>query len=267
MANKIFGLARPTIDEIRACGFSTPWDAPTVPPFPFRFRNAEILTVFYRTDPSRLAYLAPEPLEPRGECVAIHIYRMNDTDWLGPYAETNVMFGASLPGMAEGAYSPYLFLSSEVGVAHGREIHGQPKKLAIPRLEFKGDLIVGTVERNEIDIVTATMPYKQVPADPAEISARFDYSTNINLKAVDQIDGRPAIRQLTSRRLKDVAVHECWKGPCTVELRPNAQAPVFRLPVLEPLEGFYWKADFTLSAGEILFDYLAEADPCSGEEL
>ena len=39
--------------------------------------------------------------------------------------------------------------------------------------------------------------------------------------------------------------------------RPNAQAPVFRLPVVEPLETFYWRADFTLVTGEILHDYLA----------
>jgi acetoacetate decarboxylase len=53
-------------------------------------------------------------------------------------------------------------------------------------------------------------------------------------------------------------VHECWVAPCTVELRPNAQAPVFRLPVVEPLEAFYWRADFTLVSGEIVHDYLAE---------
>jgi hypothetical protein len=70
------------------------------------------------------------------------------------------------------------------------------------------------------------------------------------------LSGRPAIRQLTSRRLADVVIHECWSGPCTVELRANAQAPVFRLPVLEPLEGFFWRADFTLVSGEIVYDYL-----------
>jgi len=55
-----------------------------------------------------------------------------------------------------------------------------------------------------------------------------------------------------------VRVHECWSGPCTVELRPNAQAPVWRLPVIEPLDGFFWRADFTLVAGRVLHDYLAE---------
>lgn len=250
------GLSRPRVEDIVNGGFSTPWDAPTIPPFPFRFRNAEVMTLFYRSDPKAMAFLLPEPLQATGDVVAIHIYRMNDTDWIGPYGEANVMFGARLPSGPAGAYSPYFFLSSEIGVAHGREIHGQPKKLAQPSLQFRGDLIVGQVERNGIDIITATLPYKQKQCDPAEMSQHFDFATNINLKAVDHIDGRPAIRQLTSRRLAEVTVHECWTGPCSVELRANVQAPVFRLPVLEPLRGYYWRADFTLVSGTVIHDYL-----------
>lgn len=255
-----YGLRRPTEDEIRAGGFSTPWDAPMIPPFPFRFRNVEVLTLFWRTDPAAMALLLPPPLRPVGDVVCVHIYRMNDTDWLGPYCEANVMFGAELPGGPAGAYSPYLVLSSDVGVTHGREVHGQPKKLGKPAIEFRGDLIVGTVERNGIDVITGTMAYKQRPCDPARLKHWFDFAANINLKAVDHIDGRPAIRQLTSRRLAEVTVHECWEGACSVDLKGNAQLPVFRLPVADPLRGFFWRADFTLVPGEIIHDYLkAEA--------
>ena len=250
-------LKKLSVEDILRSGFSTPWDAPLVPPFPFQFRNAEIMTLFYRTDPRAVSLLLPPPLEPTGDIVAIHIYKMNDTDWLGPYAEANIMFGARLTDKISGAYSPYLFLNSDVGVAHGREVHGQPKKFAVPQIEFRGDLIVGTVERNGIDVVTGTLAYKQKQVSLDKLLAHFDFTNNINLKAIDQIDGRPAIRQLTSRRLADIKVHECWEGPCSVELRPNVQAPVFRLPVLEPLNGFYWRADFTLVSGVILHDYLA----------
>lgn len=249
---------KPTIDDIRQGGFSTPWDAPTIPRFPFRFRNAEIMTVFYRTDPAATALLAPPPVQATGDVVAIHIYRMNDTDWIGPYGECNVMFGAQVSDDVKGGYSPYLYLSSEVGVSHGREVHGQPKKLANPRIEMRGDLIVGTVTRNGIDIITATMPYKQTPVDPEVLKAHFDFTCNLNLKAVDHIDGTAAIRQLTSRLLTDMVIHECWGGPCTVDLRPNAQAPVFRLPVVEPLNAVFWRADFTLVPGEIIHDYLEQ---------
>ena len=252
------GVTRPTEDDIRKGGFSTPWDAPMVPPFPFSFRNAEILTLYWRTDPEAVAFLLPPPLEPTSDVVCAHIYRMNDTDWLGPYAECNVMIGAHL-GDRAGAYSPYLVLSSDIGVAHGREAHGQPKKLGQPRLDMRGDLIVGQVERNGIDVITGTLPYKQRRCGGGDLAPHFDFATNLNLKAVDHIDGRPAIRQLTSRKLTDVTIHEAWSGPCTVELRPNAQLPVHRLPVRECLAGFYWRADFTLVAGEIIHDYLEGA--------
>lgn len=251
-----FGVTRPTEDDIRKGDFSSPWDAPMIPPFPFRFRNAEIMTLYWRTDPSAMAFLLPPPLKAVGEIACVHIYKMNDTDWLGPYSEANVMFGAELPGRASGAYSPYLVLSSDIGVAHGREIHGQPKKLGLPSVEMRGDLIVGRVERNGIDVLTGTLPYKQKAVGAGALKPYFDFATNLNLKAVNHIDGRPAIRQLTSRRLAEVTVHEAWEGPCTVELRANAQLPVYRLPVLEPLRGFYWRADFTLVPGEIIHDYL-----------
>jgi acetoacetate decarboxylase len=58
--------------------------------------------------------------------------------------------------------------------------------------------------------------------------------------------------------LADVKVTECWRGPSTTELRPNAQAPIHRLPVLEMLDGFFWQAEFSLVAGEVLLDYLQE---------
>lgn len=244
--------------DILKGGFSTPLDAPTIPRFPFEFRDMDIFTMTYRTDRPAIEALLPEPLEATGDAVMIHLYRMNDTDWVGPYHEVNVMVGARLPGGPEGAYSPYLFLSSDVGVTHGREVHGQPKKLASPNLEFRGDLIVGTLERNGIEILCGTMPYKHDRADIADLQSIFPFATNLNLKAVDHIDGTPAIRQLTSRQLSDLDVTECWRGPSTVELRPNAQAPIHRLPVRQMGEGYFWKGSFTLVPGQVIHDYLKE---------
>lgn len=240
--------------------YSFPWDAPAVPRFPMRFRDLSILTLCYRTDPSAIERLLPPPLERIGDVVLIHIYKMPDVDSAGPVHECNVMVGCrygSGSGATEGGFSTGLYLDSDVGVAHGREVHGQPKKLGRLTLEARGDLIVGEVERNGISIITATLPYKQRTADPVSMRKHFDFGENINFKAIPHIDGTPAIRQLTARRLTDLEITECWTGPCTVELRPNAQAPVFRLPVVELLEGYFWKASFTLVTGRVLHDYLA----------
>ncbi|HEY1684565.1 MAG TPA: acetoacetate decarboxylase [Tepidisphaeraceae bacterium] len=239
--------------------WSMPWDAPLVPEFPFTFHDVEVMTLVYRTNESSVAALLPSPLVPISDIVLIHIYNMHDVEWLGAYGECNVMIGAELPGKERGGYSPYLFLNSDVGLAHGREAHGQPKKWAEPRLEVRKDLLVGTVNRNGIDIVTGTMGYKQQAGDLSALkSLAYDFSVNINYKIIPHIDGRPAVRQLTGRTLADVTVHECWTGPCTTELRPNAQAPVHRLPVREMLDGYYWRAKFTLVAGRVIHDYLAK---------
>ncbi len=244
--------------DILATGLSAPWDAPLVPPFPFSFRDLRALTLAYRTDPTAVARLLPPPLEPTGDVVLIHIYDIRDAEWLGQYQECNVMVGARLPSTGdEGAYSPYLFLNSDVGLAHGREVHGQPKKWAEPRLEVRQDAWVGTVSRNGIDVITGTLAYKQRPDEIASVSRLMNFTLNLNLKAVDHIDGRPAVRQLTSRRFENVKIKECWSGPCTVELRPNVQAPVHRLPVAEMLDGFYWRGSLTLVGGSVVHDYLS----------
>ena len=123
------GLASLTIEDIVAPGFSTPWDAPTVPPFPFSFRNVEVLTLAWRTSEAAVARLLPPPLTATSDVVLAHIYRMNDTDWLGPYNESNVSVGARLDAAdLSGSYSPYLLLSSDVGVVHCREVHGQAEE-------------------------------------------------------------------------------------------------------------------------------------------
>lgn len=241
--------------------WSMPLAAPLSAPFPFAFRDVTVLTLTYRTSPEAVRALLPEPLVPTSDWVVIHIYNMGDVDWLGSYGECNVMVGASMPGGASGGFSPFLFMNSDGGQAQGREVHGQPKKSGNPLVEARGDLIVGTMERNGIDVVTGTMPYKHTRSTIDELKqATFDFALNINYKVIPHIDGTPAIRQLTSRSLTDIKVHECWADPCSVELRANMQAPVHLLPVLETGRAWYWRTEFTLVPGKILHDYLKPND-------
>ena len=116
--------------------------------------------------------------------------------------------------------------------------------------------MVHILERNGIDVITATMAYKQRRGDLQELKDEtFDFSANINFKLTYEIDGSISSKQLTVRRLESVKVHECWSGPCSIELRANMQAPVFLLPVLETGKGYFWKADFTLVPGQIIHRY------------
>lgn len=249
-------------DDVRDA-FSTPIDNPLVPRLPITFRNVEILTVVYRTRAEAIRAILPEPLEPVSDYAVVHVYRMNDAEWFGRYHESAVQVECRLPSRVSltgrderGAYSPYLYLEGDGPVSTGREVYGQPKKSGEPSLEAHGDLFVGRVRRNSIDVITATLPYKQQRASAADLARPVSFVTNVNLKMIPHVDGSPAVKQITARDLEQVKVYEVWTGPATLELRPNAQAPVYRLPVLDVVAGFYWIADFTLPPGRVWYDYL-----------
>jgi acetoacetate decarboxylase len=232
----------------------TPFGAPLVPRLPLRMRNTEILTVVYRSDGAAIARFLPSQLAPTGELVLVHLYRMHDADWFGAYGESAIQIPVRHAASGtEGAYSPLLFVESDGAIAAGREIYGQPKKEGRIELGPVGDLLVGRLWRNGIDIVTATIPYKQRAGAADDLERHAPFRTNLNLKVIPAVDGSGAsVRELTARTLEDVVVHEVWRGPGTLELRPNAQAPVHRLPVVEVVEAFHWRADFTLVYGTVL---------------
>jgi len=236
--------------------FSTPWDAPLIPEFPFTYRNVEVMTLVYRSTSKAISSLLPPLLKKTSDLVMIHIYNMRDVEWLGSYEECNVMVGARFGNKVGGGFSPYFFLNSDGGLAQGREVHGQPKKFANPAISLRRDLLVGTVERNGIEIITGTMAYKCRRGALNDLRKKMDFVVNLNYKVVPEISGTTAIRQITSRKLANVQVHECWTGPCTVDLKPNALAPIYKLPVVEALDGYYWRADFTLVEGSIVHDFL-----------
>lgn len=241
-----------------ALAWSTPIDAPLNGPPPARFSDGEVLTVQYRSDPEAIRALLPEPLRPTNNTVMVQIARWGDVAGLGRDTfEANVMVGAVLDGepVESGSYSPYFWVTSDRAMAGGREFHGQPKRLGEVRLEHRGDLVVGTVSNNGIEIFTGTLPYKAMPSTFAALNARVGIVTNINLKIVHEIDGRTALRQLTARDLTDVVLHGCWSGPSTSEVRPNATSPLYRLPVRGYLEGYYWTTEFSLVGGRIIHHY------------
>ena len=231
-----------------------------IPSFPIRFRNNEILTIEYRTKPEGIARFLPEPLTARSDRVMIHLYRLHDPEWFGAYGELAVHIPVRHEASGvEGSFSPMFVLESDAAIAAGREIFGQPKKAGTVALERNGDLLVGRVQRNGIELLTATMAYKQRPSTP-EALAELQFGTNINLKVIPAVDGPgDALRELTARDFTDVEFHGVWEGDATVEVRPNAQVPVHLLPVLEVERAFHWFADFTAVYGRVLERISADA--------
>jgi acetoacetate decarboxylase len=225
-------------------------------------RDAEILTVAYRSTTEAVARLVPDELTPVGERVLLHFYRIGDAGPYGSYSELQVHVAVEHAKTGtSGGYSPMMFLESDGAIATGRELFGQRKKAAEIDVAFRGDLLVASARRNSIEFVTATVACRQIPSTPDALR-ELNVGTNINLKVIPAVDGSgDAVRELTARDFSDVEIHEVWEGFGTVELRPHAQAPVHLLPVVEVERAVYWRADFTADYGRVLESLLPAAVP------
>ncbi len=239
--------------------WSIPKLAPMYPRFPIRYRDVSIVSTVYRTDPLAISTHIDPPVVSISDLVMIHSYYMPIVDGMGEVEETNVMIGVRVNSHGKdhfGGFSTNLLINSEVGLTQGREIHGQPKKLGNTKITYGDGGIISEVSRNGVGISRVVMPSSGAKADISELEEYFPFRENINHKVIRNIDGTEGINQITSRILSDVVIKECWKSPAELTIQPNEAAPFHLLPVLETIEAFYWKADFTLVPGSILVDFL-----------
>ena len=229
--------------------------APLVPVLPIRLRRTEILTIVYRTDVSAADTLIPEPLQLTSDLALAHVYRMHDAEWFGVYCESAFQLPVRLPDGRQAVYSPFLVLESDGAVAAGRELYGQPKKAGEVSLAPHGDLLVGRVARNGIEVATATMCWKQTPSSGSALEAIVPGAgLNVNLR-IQHEEAAVVSRSLVARTFDDVVEHEAWTAPGTIELRANAQLPVHVLAVREVVLALHRTVDLTLAPGSVVHRY------------
>ena len=242
--------------------WSTPKLAPLYPEFPIQYRDVQILTTVYETSAEAIARHLDSPLKSLNNYVMIHNYFMPEVQGMGIVEETNVMIGVSVSDLDGrefiGGFSTNLLISSDVGLAQGREIHGQPKKLGSTKLLVDNGQIEAKVYRNSDLVSHVTAAYKSEVATIEELKSYFPFAQNINHKVIRNIDGSQGINQVTARTLSDVQIKGIWSGNCTVNLYPNTEAPFHLLPVVKSVKSFYWEADFALVPGVIVRDFLKE---------
>jgi acetoacetate decarboxylase len=241
--------------EVRETAFAMPLTSPAFPPGPYRFVNREYMIITYRTDPTKLRALVPEPLEIDGDVVKYEFIRMPDSTGFGDYTESGQVIPVSFEGR-KGGYTHCMFLNDEPPIAGGRELWGFPKKLADPSLCAEIDALVGKLDYHGIRVATGTMGFKHKTLDAAAIHAAL-LAPNFLLKIIPHVDGTARICELVEYYLEDITVKGAWSGPGALSLTPHALAPVAELPVLEVISAVHILADLTLGLGRVVHDYLA----------
>lgn len=123
---------------------------------------SQSVAAVYETDPDLIAAILPKPLEPGTEPLvraSISSVKMGDLEFGAAWFGVNARHEGT-----DGAYALLMPMASERAVIGGREMYGEPKKLADITVNRDGDDISGSVTRGGVTIfeingkVTGTLP-------------------------------------------------------------------------------------------------------------
>jgi len=238
---------------------SMPAAGPSYPRGPYRFVDREFMIIAYETDPDVIREQLPEPLEPLDQPLAFFEWiKMPDSSGFGSYTECGMVIPCKLLG-EEVNFVAQMFLDDDPPIAAGREIWGFPKKYAHPRLDIVKDTLTGTLSYAGAHVALGTMGYKHESMAGNGDATRAKLSrTQINLKLIPGVDGKPEICQLVAINLTDIVVKGSWIGPGRLHLVPHVNAPVADVPVRKIIGAHHFIADLTLPYGRVVHDYLKE---------
>ncbi|MDJ0949697.1 MAG: acetoacetate decarboxylase [Alphaproteobacteria bacterium] len=237
---------------------SMPPGNPSYPMGPYRFIDREYFIVIYESDPEAIRRAVPEPLAPDGSNQVFYEWiNMPDSSGFGSYQESGVVIPCTLDGEPVN-YTAQMYLNDEPPISGGREIWGFPKRWGQPRLRVETDTLTGTLEYAGQVVAMGTMGYKHetLIKDPAKRNEAMK-KTQVNLKLLPCVTGKPLVAQLVAYNLAEVDVKGHWGGPARLHLVPHVNAPVADFPVRRVIGGRHFIADLTLPYGRVLYDYLA----------
>jgi acetoacetate decarboxylase len=240
-----------------------------LPPPPWHY-SGDLLTVEFRTDPSRVAELLPAPLTLVADHDDPGAVAMIFADWQScgadlselddpvraQYKEAFVVVRCMHRGQI---YSRcvYIWVDKDYAMVRGH-FQGYPKKLgsiwmtrpvtigrAGPRVAA-GGRFAGTVGANDRRIVNALVTLRE----PSGTNGFVNGHPMIHSRFMPAIeaDGRDSYHELVRMSGVDVELGQAWRGDAELELLPSPVEEISRLEVREVLGG-YWRSVGTTFAG------------------
>lgn len=224
---------------------------------PTTFYDAEMLTVYWETKPEIIERLLPKPLKPAGRpLVSAFVANYPATNFCPPYREAGLFVLADYNGQL-GNYCLSMPITSDIGMAMGREVCGLPKKMADISMEVEGDSVSGSIGRQGIDFfsINASIGDTFNDGQAEEILEQY-YGKDIplyNIKYSNAVDGSgfdlmPVL--VTQRLVSDVKVYRAAEA--SVAFRESPHDPWSELEVVKMLGAVYTVSTNVLEKGKVL---------------
>ncbi len=203
-----------------------------------QFRGGEYIGVDFESDPAFIEAVLPPGLEPRGNQILSAMVCRFQGGSAGPFTG-GAIYVAARHGNIEGKYTLAMYMNSDNAMLFGRDIFGEPKKLAYVEFDASREKGGGHVDRGGARLI--------------EIDARFDADFSLdsavdidfNYKASLAADGNgmAADPLLTVSELH-LAPTIFRTGMATLKLNGTIHDPLHEIPVKRIVGAQYIASDF-----------------------
>ena len=211
------------------------------------FERVTSIAAIYETDPDVVAAVLPPPLQPDGEPLAtISVAYIGRSNALQPFGATGLAVRARYENL-QGNYALTMPMSTDSAVIFGRELYGEPKKVAEIAVTRNGDEVIGTCTRHGITYVELRGTITEdLPTGESPETSQF-YFKYMPAPDGNGFDNDPVlVRVRHSGRTRYTA-----RLDGEVILRESPHDPVVDIPVRRLVSMVYSEGD-TYTHGEIL---------------
>ena len=232
-------------------------DKPFYAKNPYVFEGSENYAITFYSKPEVIRKLVPEPLVPMSNGQIVFIYSKHrlkhplNVDYNEAYLIVPVSYGTTI-----GGYIPVLYLDTVDGIIAGRELVGYNKVGAdFEVVENETGISVSVSQKGTL-IIKATFTLGEA-FTPTQASPSLPV---INYKYIPSFvqNSQPDVKCLTISKAKNQETTRMRAGTATLEFHSSKFNPLGEIPILKIEKAGYTQDSFTLTYGNILYDYLEE---------
>jgi acetoacetate decarboxylase len=209
------------------------------------FKNNNSMIIIFETDPEFVREVLPPPLQPAQRSIGTALLQ-NGANYNG-----GGLFLKARYEDVEGDYCLAMPMNTDSAVIFGRELWGEPKKIAETDIARNGDQIVGTITRHGVEVVRVEAKTSApVDREPFKNNTHFHFRYNIKPDATG-IENTRLIKVDFSNQIEFAIGLDVQ----SLQFRESASDVYGNVPIKAVLTGVYLKMDCK-GTGK----YLAEVD-------
>jgi acetoacetate decarboxylase len=196
-----------------------------------------MLSVEFLTDESVVAEVLPPPLEPSDTPAVRAMVGRWQSNCVGDFFGGSIYVAAKHDGI-EGEYVLAMYMDNDIPMVYGRDLFGEPKKLASSGLMRRGDAFRGYIERGGVRIV-------ELQGELDKDTGPFDAEGyNFNFKARPAASGTGLEEDAILTRARfEVHATASLEGAGSVVLRGTVHDPLDEIPVRSVKRASYTECD------------------------